>query len=381
MENLIYLDNAATTKPHEEVLQKSLSVYREMYGNPSSLHSMGLDIEREINNSAKIIADCLNVEKSEIFFTSGGTESNNIAIQGIAKAYERSGNHIITTMAEHSSVKETCRYLGENGYIVTYLKVNEFGKIDMDELQQQITDKTILISLMHVNNETGSISDINKIGKLIKMKNKDTIFHVDGVQAFGKLPISLNDVDLYSISSHKIHGLKGTGALYIKKGTKIKPLFFGGGQQNKIRVGTENTVGIVCFGLAAKLAEESLKNSYNHVTNIRNELLQLTQLENVVINTCVENDLPYILNVSFLGVKSEILLHSLEAKGIFVSAGSACNAKKKDNSILMEYGIGFERVQSAVRFSFSKYTTVDEIVKTIEEIKKCLAELYTVRNV
>jgi cysteine desulfurase len=372
----IYLDNSATTITSDIVIEKCTELYKNVYGNPSSLHFMGLEIEREIRNSRKIIADYIGVNKEEVIFTSGGTEANNIALQGVANAYKRQGNHIITTNAEHPSVKDTVKHLSQNGFDATFLEVDEVGQIDIKKLENSITKETILISIMHVNNETGAVADINKIGEIIKSKNKNIIFHVDGVQAFGKLKINLKNIDMYSMSSHKIHGPKGVGALYVKENVKIKPLYFGGLQEKSLRPGTENSIGIAGFGIATQIAAESIEANYNHVKKIKEVIQKLENKEDkIFINGCKEKDLPYIINISFVGLKSEVVLHSLEENNIYVSSGSACSAKKENKNALSSYGLHQNRVDSAIRFSFSKYTTLEEANTVVNTLNMCLKKL------
>lgn len=367
----IYLDNSSSTKPYDEVIQKSKELYEDFYGNPSSLHLMGIQIEREIKKSRETISSYLKCSPNEIVFTSGGTESNNIAIQSTAKAYFRNGNHIITTKSEHSSVKDTCSYLMDNGYDTTFLDVDHKGHVNKEELENSINEKTILVSIMHVNNEVGSLNYINELGEIIKNKNKDTIFHVDGVQAYGKIPINLKNIDLYSASAHKIHSLKGTGLLYIKKGTKTKPIYYGGSQENFLRPGTENSVGIVCFGLATQISVCNINRNHVHIQNLKSNLSFLADDKNIFINGDIESDIPYILNMSFIGTKSEVMLHLLEIKNIYVSSGSACNSKKNKKNILSYYSLPQNRVDSALRFSFSEYNTLEEI----EITKKVLLDI------
>lgn len=370
----IYLDNGASTRPYEEVLQKSMELNREIYGNPSSVHAMGLETEREIKRTSKIIGDYLDIDSREICYTSGGTEANNIAIQGIVRGYSNEGKHIITTKSEHSSVREVYEYLETTGYKVSYISVNQYGKMDLEELDRTITEDTILVSVIHVNNETGAINDIQEIGRIIKSKNKNIIFHVDGVQSYGKMEICLKNVDIFTGSSHKIHGLKAVGFLYIKTGLKIKPMFYGGLQYNKIRVGSENTIGIVCFGLATKLAIENIESNNRYVKGLRDELLKMAENKNILVNGNPDEDLPYILNLSFINTKAEILLNALSLKKIYVSTGSACSAKKKElKNVLASYGYNSNRVNSAIRFSFSKFNTIEEIIKTKEIIKESLS--------
>ncbi len=372
----IYFDNASTTKPIDSVIKKCTEISSNFYYNPSSLYKSGLNIEKEITNSRDILSQCLGVNSNEVIFTSGATEANNLAIQGVSSAYKRNGNHIITNKAEHSSVYETFKYLENNGFSVTYIPLNKSGYIDIDTVTNCIKKETTLISIMHVNNETGTIQNIEDLAYAIKSKNSQTIFHVDGVQGFAKHYLNLKNVDLYTCSSHKIHGIKGTGALYIKKGTKINPLFYGGLQENSIRPGTENTIGIISFSLAAQVAFENMGTSINHVKKLKNRLLEhLKQIDNIHINGDFLNGSPYILNFSIVGVKSEVMLHSLEQDNVLVSAGSTCNSRKKDKNILEHYGLSTEIADSAIRVSFSCYNTIEEVDTFVSILNKNISFL------
>ncbi len=371
----VYFDNSATTKPSERVVQKAVEMLTACYGNPSSLHGIGISAENEITKAKDVLCGILNCALSELIFTSGGTESNNTAIFGIAQGYKRDGNHIITSKTEHPSVLEACRYLSEKGYDITFLDVDGCGYINTSQLLDTITNRTILVTLNHVNSETGALQPVELIGNLIKQRNKGTIFHVDGVQAFGKFKIKFKNIDLYSISGHKIHGLKGTGALYVKKGLKLVPVFFGGGQQGNLRPGTENTLGITTLAVAAKECYEYLDESYANIQKVKNHLTSLADNENVFINGCTKKDSPYILNMSFKGLKGEVLLRMLEGYGIYVSTGSACSERRKSKSPLQFYGYDAVRVDSAIRFSFSRFNTLEEADYCKEAIIKSISQL------
>ena len=369
---MIYLDNAATTKPSKAAVEAMLSA-AESFGNPSSLYGLGLESEKLINNSKKVIADMLGVDSKHIYFTSGGTEANNTAIFGEAYGRRKLGNHVITTAVEHPSVLEAFKRLEDDGFCVTYLGVDKDGLISLEELDRALTEETILVSVMHVNNETGVIMPVDKIKALMRKKSPDALLHCDCVQCFGKINVKpeLWGADLVSISAHKIHGFKGTGAIYVND-TKIRPMIFGGEQQNKLRPGTENVGGILAFGAAAK--ECACDNSC--VKNIRSRFIEefTKRIDNIKING-EENNFGYILNVSFLGIKAEILLHSLEAKGIFVSTGSACSSNKPMPShVLSAMGCTAEEIKGAVRFSFSHYNTDEEIEIAINAIKELAEE-------
>lgn len=358
---MIYFDNAATTKISNEVLDSILDISKNYFANASSLHRLGFLAEQKIINSKEQIASVLSVSKEEIYFTSGGTEANNIAIFGVSNAYKKAGNKIITTKIEHPSVLSPFKNL-EKDFEVTYLDVDKKGYIDLNQLENSIDENTIFVSIMHVNNEIGTIQNIHEVGKIIKQKNKDTIFHVDAVQAFGKIEINIKNIDLLSISGHKIHAQKGIGALYIKKGTKIKKLFFGSKEQNDLRPGTLNNEGIIALGVAAKNSHRDLFKNYENVLEIKKSICKLKTenlLTGIEINGDYENGSPYILSLSFDNIKSEVLLHSLEEENIFVSTGSACSSKDK-NKISTIHHINKDNANNTIRLSFSKYNTLDE---------------------
>lgn len=366
----IYLDNSATTRICSEAVEKMTYIINNVYGNPSSLHSKGLESEHEITHARKAIAGVLGVEPKELFFTSGGTEANNLAVFGAARAKKRLGNKIVTTAVEHSSVFESCKALESEGFEVEYLVPDKNGSINEEQLLNAIDEKTVLVTVMLVNNETGAIFPAEIINRIIKKKKSPALFHCDAVQAFGKIPVKPNKIgcDLLTVTAHKIHGPKGTGALYIKKGTHIKPIIYGGEQEQKVRPGTEALPLICGFGAAA----ENIGNISQNLTKIRElrdyAVKRLLTIDGTELNS-PENALPYIINISAVGVRSETMLHFLEKKNIFVSSGSAC-AKGKKSHVLSAMGISSERQDSALRISFSKCSTkeeVDELVKAIEE--------------
>ncbi|QUH20446.1 cysteine desulfurase family protein [Alkaliphilus sp. B6464] len=372
----VYLDNAATTKPRKEVVESILKSLEEQYANPSSLHKKGVEVEKEIKRIRRIVAKALGCTDQEIIFTSSGTEANNLAIRGITDAYKRSGNHIITSKIEHKSVLNTFNELERKGFKVTYLDVDEKGFISTEQLKDAINNSTILVSIMYVNSEIGSIQPIEEIGKIIKSINPKTLFHVDGVQAFGKIKFNIKDIkiDSFSISGHKIHGPKGIGALYIKKGTKINPILTGGSQEMGIRSGTENVPGIYGLGEAVKLSMEDQDKNIEHLKKLRDYFIDTfkSQVEGIHI-TSEKNDnfAPHIINVSFPGVRSEIMLHSLEQDGIYVSSGSACSSKRKGYSHVLEaINMRDDLIDSALRFSLSYITTKSEIDYAIEKTKE-----------
>lgn len=372
-----YLDSGATTVVSEEVIQAIDEVYRTIYGNPSSMHRMGVEAEKLLKESKKIVAKAIRATADEIIFTSGGTESNNLAIQGFLNHTKNRKKHIITTVIEHPSVLSVFDVMETQGYEVTYLKVNKKGHIDLNELKSALTEETALVSIMYVNNEIGSIQPLQEISKIIK-SHSQAVFHVDCVQAFGKLEchVKKHGIDLMTMSAHKIHGPMGVGALYIKKGLFIKPFAYGGSQEQRIRPGTENLPGIVGFSKAVEIASENIAKNYDHLTMIKNYFIEgVKNLEGSVINGDI-NGAPHILNVTFKRMRGEVLLHVLEGYEIYVSTGSACASKNKSYSHVLE-AIGLDDVhkEGAIRFSFSKYTTKEMIDYTIEKLKVSIHEL------
>lgn len=377
----IYFDNAATTMVSKEAAEKAYDMMTQYYGNPSSMHEMGLKAELEVKNAAKILAQWIKAKPEEIYFTSGATESNNISILGTADGYNRAGKHIITTQIEHPAVLEPFKILESKGCEVTYLNVDSNGLINNEELKNSIRPDTILVSIMYVNNEMGTIQNIESIGKIIKEKNSNTLFHVDAVQAFGKYPISVvkANIDLLSISGHKLHAPKGVGVLYMKKGLKTRPLIYGGGQQNSIKPGTENVPGIAALAVAAIQACAELSTYQQHARSLKlklmNELLQ--NIDNITVNgPTTECASDYILNITFEGIRSEVLLHALENEGISISSGSACSSNKKQLSgTLQAIGMKDNAIEGAVRFSFSRYNTIEEVEKVVEVLKNIVPQL------
>lgn len=369
----IYLDNAATTKTHTQVDETMAHVMRNVYGNPSSLHRSGMRAEKHIKEARNAVAKAIGCNADEIYFTSGGTESDNLAIIGFVQANRKRGNHIITTKFEHPAVLETFKYLGDCGLDVDYLDIDISGQINLKDLEDKLRADTLLVSVMQVNNEIGSIMPISEIKAITRRKSSVAVLHTDAVQSFGKIELlpARWGVDMLSISAHKIHGPKGVGAIYVKKGTIIKPIMFGGGQQNALRPGTENVAGIVGFGEAVKVAMANLDENRQRVLELKTQLLGgITQnIPQVVVNSPVSGS-PYILNVSFLGVRSEILLHSLESQGIYVSSGSACSSKKAQlSNTLSAMRKSKDEADSALRFSLSAYNTAQEIDICINALK------------
>ncbi len=380
-----YLDNSATTKVSEGVKDIVVKTMTEDFGNPSSLHMKGIEAEKYLRAARGIIAKALKAAEKEIIFTSGGTEANNMALIGIAEAYKRAGRHIVTTAIEHASVLSTMKYLEEQGYSVTYLNVDKSGRIDINELKNAITDETILVSVMYVNNEIGAVEPIEEIGKIIKERNQDTIFHVDAIQAFGKYKIYPKKlkIDALSVSGHKIHGPKGIGFLYVSDKVKIRPIIHGGGQQRGLRSGTDNVPGIAGMGQAVKEAYTDMETKVNKMRELRNYLTDsLLKLPDVRINSGREAEgAPNIVSVSFIGVRSEVMLHALEEKGVYVSSGSACSSNKPGVSpTLKAIGIDREALDSTLRFSLCSATTKEEADYAIEAVKELLPKLRILRR-
>lgn len=371
----IYMDNSATTKPYDEVIDVMVDAMRNYYGNPSSAHIHGVKGEKKLNEARDIIAKTINCTKEEIIFTSGGSESNNFLIRGFAKP----GFHMITSQIEHPSVLNTFKELERQGVKVTYLNTDNKGKIDLDELSKSINKDTVLASLMHVNNEIGIIQDIDAIGSIIKEKSSRAKFHVDAIQSYGKINIDVkkSKIDLLSISGHKIHGPKGIGAAYIKKGLNPQPLIYGGGQERKLRSGTENLPAVVGLSVAADIKYKKLQENFAKVIEVKNYFIdKVKDIENIRINSEGEGFSPYILSISFSGVRGEVLLHALEEKGVYVSTGSACSSKGHDkSSTLVALGLNNDQIEGTIRFSFSEYNSKIEVDYVVEALKNSLSFL------
>lgn len=374
---MIYLDNSATTKPYPEVIDSFGQVAGNWFGNPSSIHDVGMQAEQLQERARKQAADLLNVKPEEIIFTSGGTESNNTAIKGVALEYQQRGNHIITTQIEHPSVLETCQALERLGFEVTYLPVNEKGLISLEKLEASITDKTILISVMHVNNELGTIQPIEAIGEIAK-KYPKLFYHVDYVQGIGKVSLNIKDsgIDFCSVSGHKIHGLKGTGLLFIKKGIKLFPLLQGGGQEFSYRPGTGNVAGYVSLVKALRITMKIQREESERLFEMQEELRKkLEGIKDVVINS-PSGHAPHILNISVPGYKPEVVIHALAKEGIYISTKSACSSKHPDKSVVLSAcGLGSERSSSALRISLSYQNKLEEINEFCNVLKRTLRNL------
>ena len=375
-----YLDNSATTKCSERAFALMQRVLLEDYGNPSSLHMKGVIAERYVKEAKEKIAKTLKVNEKEIFFTSGGTESNNLAIIGTALANKRAGKRIITTAIEHASVANPMKFLEEEGFEVIYLSVDQDGVLSLDELKESVNDETILVSLMQVNNEIGAIEPIEEPVQIVHAINPNTLIHVDAIQSYGKMKIYPKKlgIDLLSVSGHKIHGPKGSGFLYVKEKTKIKPLIYGGGQQGGMRSGTENVPGIVGLGEAAAEIYEDFSEKQEHLYSLKELFLTgISEIPGVSVNGKTDRDsAPHIVSMSVEGVRAEVLLHALEEKQIYVSSGSACSSNKPAVSrTLKSIGLKQSLLDSTVRFSFSVHTTKEEILYAVSELKTLIPTL------
>ncbi|MBR6390533.1 MAG: cysteine desulfurase [Lachnospiraceae bacterium] len=399
----VYLDNSATTKPYKEVIDAVSEVMESTWGNPSSMHMLGVDAEKYLTQSTEMISQTLRCKPSEILYTSGGTESDNMALIGVAHARKRAGRHIITTSIEHPAILETCAYLEKEGYEISYLGTDGQGRIDVSELAGLIRPDTILVSIMHTNNEIGSVEPLEEAGRIIKEINPACIFHTDAVQGYGKARIipKKTGIDLMSVSAHKFHGPRGVGFLYIKEGTRIDPIIYGGGQQKGMRSGTENVAGIYGMAVAAKKSYDSLDEDRARMYELKRFFIDgLLKLDEVYINgvgqvgdpllntdhekagtdgsesSALEMDAPNIISASFAGIRSEVLLHALEDKGIYVSSGSACASNRPHVSgTLTAIGIRKDLLDSTIRFSTSVFTTGEELDYTLENLSRLLPTL------
>ena len=375
-----YLDNSATTRCSEGAAAMVMKVMREDFGNPSSMHTKGVEAEHYIREAKDFFAKNLKVDEKEIYFTSGGTESNNLALIGSAMANKRSGNHLITTSVEHASVDNPMKYLEEQGFEVTYLPVDQDGIVSLEALKEALRPETILVSVMYVNNEVGAVQPVDEIAKLVKDYDSKIIFHVDAIQAYGKYRIwpKKEGIDLLSVSGHKIHGPKGTGILYVNSKLKIHPLILGGGQQKGMRSGTENVPGIAGLAEAAKECYENLDEKIDRLYALKERFVkQIEELDDVKVNGRTGRDsAPHIVSVSFRDVRSEVLLHALEEKGIYVSAGSACSSNKPAVShTLKSMGVEKDLLGSTIRFSFCFETTEEETDYCVRELRELLPML------
>ncbi|MFD2446348.1 cysteine desulfurase family protein [Bacillus sp. CGMCC 1.16607] len=375
---MIYFDNSATTKPYKEVVDSFVKVSNDFFANPSSLHKLGGQAEALLNQARNQIAQLLNIKQKEINFTSGGTESNNLAIKGAAMMFKKRGNHIITTAIEHASIYESMEILKNDGFSITYLPVDSEGRINLNDLKKAIRNETILVSIIHVNNEVGTIQPIKEIGDLLKDYPK-ILFHVDHVQGIGKVPINIHEygIDLCSISAHKFHGLKGNGILYVREGVKIAPLLTGGNQEGRNRSGTENVAGIVAMAKALRLNLLKSEKEINRLIGLKTFILdEIQQVPEIIVHTPIENSAPHIINFSVVGFKAEVFVHALEEEEIYVSTTSACSSKINSVShTLIGMGIDEEIAKSAVRLSLSFENTEEEARLVIRAIRKTIQKL------
>lgn len=361
----VYFDNSATTRCYDSVKDIVVKAMTEDFGNPSAMHLKGVEAEKYIKSSAESLARILKVQEKEILFTSGGTESDNLALIGATLANKRSGNHIITTSVEHPAVSQPALFLQEQGFEVTYLPVDSRGVVKMDALKAVLREDTILVSVMYVNNEVGAVMPVEEIAALVHEKSPKALFHVDAIQAFGKYRIypKKMGIDLLSVSGHKIHGPKGVGFLYINEKAKIQPQILGGGQQGGMRSGTDNVPGIAGLGAAAVEIYKNLEENVENMYRLKEYIAQgLEKIGDIRINGMdLREGAPQILSISVMGVRSEVLLHSLEERGIYVSAGSACSShKRKPSATLAAMGMSKDQIESTVRLSFCEENTIEE---------------------
>lgn len=375
-QQIAYLDNAATTRVSEEAAQAAMRMMRECFGNPSSLHAMGVASARELNVAREAVASLMGCQSECVYFTSGGSESNNLAVFGAANAKARRGREIVTTAAEHSSVACAMKRLEETGWTVTRIKPDSSGNLDPRAVADAVTDQTVLVSMMMVNNETGAVFPAEQAAKLIRAKNPQTLIHCDGVQAFGKLPLRVSrmEIDLMSVSGHKICAPKGSGALYIRRGVRILPLIYGGGQERGLRSGTENLPMITALGTACGALEGQVQEYYQHAAALKTRLLEkLSEIDGICINS-PENSSPYLCSLSVPGYRSETMLHFLESRGVYVSSGSACS-KGAASPVLTAMGLPAPVIDSALRVSTIYDTAEAEIDRLVEALKAGIAAL------
>ncbi len=376
---MIYLDNAASTKIHDDVLDSMIPYLKEQYGNPSSIHRYGRLTRKAIEKARKQIAFLINADPSEILITSGGTESNNTALNGIAM--KKPSSHIITSSIEHDAILEPCKKLSKNGFDVDYVSVDNFGMVDPANIENKITEKTSIVSIMFGNNEVGTIQPISKIAKICNSHN--VVFHTDAVQAIGKIPIDVKElgVDLLSISSHKLYGPKGIGALYIKNGIDIDPVILGGGQEDGLRSGTENVANIVGFGKACEIAKERFVENTSHMNKLRTSLIEKihNEIPKVTLNGHPQSRLPNNVHFTFLGINGEDLIIKLDEYGIAASTGSACSVNtQKASHVLESMGFSLEQITGSLRLTVGIFNDEKEITQTVDALKKIIQELRSV---
>ena len=381
----VYLDNSATTRVFDSVRDVMVQAMMADYGNTSSRHMKGVEAENYIKSAREEIAKSLKVKDKEIIFTSGGTESNNMALIGVAMANKRAGNHLITTGIEHASIYNTMIFLEEQGFRVTYLPTDENGHVSLDALREAICDETILISVMYVNNEMGAVEPIEEIAKIIKEKKSKAYFHVDAIQAYGKYVIRPKKmgIDLMSVSAHKIHGPKGVGFLYVAERVKIKPIIFGGGQQKNMRSGTENVPGCAGMGMAVKEMYTNHEAKVEQIYALKDRMVKgLQEIEAVTVHGLTGRDsAPQIVSAGFEGVRAEVLLHALEDRGVYVSSGSACSSNHPGISgTLKGIGVKDSLLDSTLRFSFGLFNTEDDVDYCLEQLRELLPMLRRYRR-
>ena len=380
----VYLDYSATTPVKEEVLKEMIPYFTEKFGNPSSLYDKGLESKDAVTHAREQVADLINAKPSEVYFTAGGTESDNWALFGTAEKLKSKGNHIITTKIEHHAILHSCAYLEKEGYEVTYLDIDKDGRISLKQLEEAITDKTILISIMLVNNEIGTVQPIKEAAAIAKKHG--VLFHTDAVQGLGNVDIDVKDmgVDMMSMSSHKIYGPKGSGALYIRKGVVIDNYLHGGAQEDRRRAGTENLTGIVGFGKAAELAKANFKGHVEHCSSLRNYLKDriISEIPDTYVNGTMENRHPGNLNITFKYIEGESILLLLNQFGISVSTGSACSSTSLEPShVLTALGVPVEMIHGTVRFTVGDFTTKEDIDYVVDNLKKIVARLREISSV
>ena len=374
----VYLDYAATTPTHPKVVKAMMPYFTEAFGNPSSIYSYGQEAKRAVEESRGKIANLIGARNEEIIFTSGGTEADNFTLTGIAYANESKGNHIITSSIEHHAVMETCKFLGRRGFKVTYLPVDKYGLVDPDDVRKSITANTILISIMHANNEVGTIEPIAEIGKIAK--EAGIYFHTDAVQAVGHIPVNVNEleVDLLAMSAHKLYGPKGIGALYVRKGTRITPFLHGGDQERKRRASTENTPGIIGFSAAAELAQRDMSQEAKRLIHLRDRLIKglLEQIDHSHLNGHPQKRLPNNVNVSIEFIEGESMLLNLDLESIAASTGSACSSSSLEPSyVLLAMGLHHEQAHGSLRFSLGRWTSEEDVGQVIEVLPRIVAKL------
>jgi cysteine desulfurase len=374
----VYLDHAATTPVRKEVIEAMVPYFNKNYGNPSSIYSIGRESKKAIEEAREKVASAIGAQPGEIYFTAGGTEADNWALEGTTRANRSKGNHIITSSIEHHAVIHTCENLAKHGFDITYLPVDKYGMVSIEDLKNAVTEKTIIVSIMHANNEIGTIQPIEKIGTFLK--EKGVYFHTDAVQTVGKIPVDVNElnVDMLSLSAHKIYGPKGIGALYIRKGTKIQPFIYGGAQEKKRRAGTENVPGIVGLGVAIDTAATNLAGQYEYLSGLRDRLITgiMEKVPYTILNGHPTKRLPHNVNLCFEFVEGESLLLNLDLKGICASSGSACTSGSLDPShVLLAIGLPHEIAHGSIRMTLGKDNTPDDVEYVITELPKIVDKL------